>query len=73
LIKNDWSDKYLELSEDLVFVRNFEKFMKKLILMIRDSDSGVIKVDETIYNFIENYKVEKRKKNINKILRKKDI
>lgn len=71
--KFDWSEKYQLLANDSEFLKKFENFMQKLILEIRDQNNKVIKVDQTIYNFIDDYIIEKRKKNINKLLRKKDI
>jgi cytochrome oxidase Cu insertion factor (SCO1/SenC/PrrC family) len=73
LKKFDWTDKHQKLSNDPSFVIKFEVFLKKLITKVRNPDEKFIKVDEIIYHFIENYIIQKRKKNINKILRKKDI
>ena len=71
--KFDWTDKHQQLSTDPSFVKEFEFFLKKLINKVKDPNQKLIKVDETIYQFIEDYIIKKRKNNINKILRKKDI
>jgi hypothetical protein len=69
----DWSERYDLLVNDQEFVEKFDKFIQSVIEEIRLSEKVVIKVDQRIYKFIEDYVVKKRTKKINKILRKKDI
>jgi len=72
LNKYDWQEKYNQLSNDPNFMKEFEKYVRDLILKI-STDKITIKVDKIIYEFIENYVKNKRKNRINQILRKKDI
>ena len=69
----DWSEKYDLLVNDQEFVEKFDKFIQSVIEEIRLSEKVVMRVDQRIYKFIEDYVVQKRTKKINKILRKKDI
>ena len=69
----DWSEKYNLLVNDKEFVEKFDKFIQSVIEEIRLSERVVIKVDQRIYKFIDDYVVQKRQKKINRILRKKDI
>lgn len=69
----DWSEKYDLLVNDQEFVEKFDKFIQSVIEEIRLSEKVVMRVDQRIYKFIEDYVVKKRTKKINKILRKKDI
>lgn len=71
-MKFDWNEKYQLLIDDEEFINQFDQFIGDLISEIRNSERIVIKVDERIYGFIEDYISEKRKKRINNILRKKD-
>ena len=70
--KYDWQERYNQLSNDPNFMKEFEKYIRDLILKI-STDKITIKVDKIIYEFIENYVKNKRKNRINQILRKKDI
>lgn len=70
--KYDWQERYNQLSNDPNFIKEFEKYIRDLILKI-STDKITIKVDKIIYEFIENYVKNKRKNRINQILRKKDI
>ena len=69
----DWSEKYNLLVNDKEFDEKFDKFIQSVIEEIRLSERVVIKVDQRIYKFIDDYVVQKRQKKINRILRKKDI
>lgn len=71
--KYDWQERYNQLSNDPNFIKEFEKYIRDLILKINTPDKMTMKVDENIYGFIENYVKNKRKNKINQILRKKDI
>jgi hypothetical protein len=73
LNKYDWQERYNQLSNDPNFIKEFEKYIRDLILKINTPDKMTMKVDENIYGFIENYVKNKRKNKINQILRKKDI
>lgn len=70
--KYDWQERYNQLSNDPNFMKEFEKYIRDLILKI-STDKITINVDKIIYEFIENYVKNKRKNRINQILRKKDI
>ena len=71
--KFDWSQKYELLIDDKEFIKEFDIHIQNLISEIKNSEKVVIKVDERIYNFIEDYIRNKRKNRINSLLRKKDI
>lgn len=73
MIKFDWSEKYQLLADDSEFIKEFDQYMQDLISEIRNSEKIVIKVDQRIYDFIEDYIRKKRKKRIESILRKKYI
>ena len=71
--KYDWQERYNQLSNDPNFIKEFEKYIRDLILKINTPDKMTMRVDENIYGFIENYVKNKRKNKIHQILRKKDI